>query len=108
MNIAETTKRLGSRAAFILAILLVPAYQATAQIRITVKIPELPKVVRTEKTAAPAATTPERPPVNSGEPGKVPSAVSSPGPQSDPRLEILLEEIEKKKKEVETFDPAER
>ena len=97
------------------ALLLLTAHQAKAQIRIgriTVNVPELSKPPRSEKPTTPAAASGETPATNSGksttESTTESSAVSNPSrPQSDARLEILLEEINKRKKEVAAYDPAE-
>ncbi len=102
----------GSVACLPAVILLLAAHQATAQIRIgpvTVNIPEISKPARAEKPATKVETPVETPATNSGESTTASSAKASPPkPQSDVRLQILLEEIEKRKKEVETYDPAER
>jgi hypothetical protein len=90
------------------AIILLPAYQATAQIRIdrvTVTIPEIPRPRRTEKPPAPASGDTSA--TNQGESRNEASGASRPvTSQSDARLEILLEEINKRKKEVEAYDPS--
>ena len=112
MKTLKTEKWVSSVACLTAAILLLTAHSATAQIRIgrvTVTIPELPKPRRTEK---PANTTPasgDTSATNKRESSNESSSTSSPSsPQSDARLEILLEEINKRKKEVETYDPSER
>lgn len=112
MKTPKSKKWAISVASLAVAMLLITAYQATAQIRIgrvTVNIPEIPKRGKTEKPASPTPKSGDTPATNSGESRNESSSANSPSrPQSDARLEILLEEINKRKKEVETFDPSER
>jgi hypothetical protein len=119
MKTQKSKKWIGSVAGIAVAILVLGAYQATAQIRIgriTVTIPDLPKPRKAEKPPAPTPRPAEDSSATSagdssattrGEPSAASSASGPSIAQSDPRLEILLEEIEKRKKEVESFDPAE-
>jgi hypothetical protein len=89
-------------------VLFLTANQAPAQIRIgpvTVNIPELPKLPRTEKPATTVAVPVEKSAPNSGAATIVTGNPSK--PQSDARLEILLELINKRQKEVETYNPSE-
>ena len=110
MKTLKTKKWVSCLACLAAAILLLTADQAMAQIRIgriNVTIPKLPKPPKVEKPAVKASG--ETPAKNSDESTTDSSAISKPPtPQSDVRVEILLEEINKRKKEVETYDPSER
>lgn len=110
MRTLKTTQWVSSVACLAAALLLLTAHPATAQIRIgrvTVRIPELSRLPRAEKPATTATASEETPAKKESK--TEPSGTSPPSkPQSDARLEILLEQISKRLKEVETFDPAER
>ncbi|MCM3869155.1 MAG: hypothetical protein ND895_00480 [Pyrinomonadaceae bacterium] len=112
MKTLKTRKWLTSSVCLTAVILLLAAHRAAAQIRIgpvTVNIPEISKPTREEKPATTVAPPREASATNSGESTAGSSAPARPStPQSDARLEILLEEINKRKKEIETYDPAER
>jgi hypothetical protein len=90
-------------------ILLVISHTAVAQeVRIggvSVSIPRRPKTP--EKPAPKVETAPETKAAGDGAKTPAPASRSSdPRTQSDPWLDIILEEIGKRKKEVESYEPA--
>jgi hypothetical protein len=111
MNTLKNKKWMMNVACLAVAIFLLTAYQTTAQTRIgpvTVRIPKLPKLTRAEKPAITVAAPETSAPTGAESTADSASIGNSSRPQSDARLEILLEEINKRKKEVETYDPSER
>jgi len=105
----KITQWVSSVACLAAAILLLSAPPATAQIRIgrvTVSIPELSRLPKAEKPATTASASGETPATKKEPEPSGTRPLSK--PQSDARLEILLEQISKRQKEVETYDPAER
>jgi hypothetical protein len=111
MKTLKTRKWVCSVACLAVAVLLLTAYPAPAQIRIgpvTVNIPELPKRPKAEKPASTVTTSGETSTTDRGSPTESSATNNASRPQSDARLEILLELINKRQKEVETYDPSER
>lgn len=112
MKTLKTKRRVSSFACIAAAISLLTADHSTAQIkigRVTINIPEISRLPRSEKPATTPTASEETPETNIGGPAAHSSGPGIPSkPQSDARLEILLELIDKRKREVETFDPAER
>lgn len=110
MKTLKTKKWVNRVACLSVAFLLLAAHQTTAQTRIgpvTVRIPKLLKPPRPAKPEITVAAPAETSATTGAESTTASSAISNPT-QSDARLEILLEEINKRKKEVDTYDPSER
>lgn len=103
MNIAKIRKSISVAACVVVTLLSITTTAVIAQIRIggvTITLPE--KVRKTDKTATKDKVA---------KPGPTPTPSHSRAPMrgasSDPWVDIMLDELNKKQAEVETFDPAE-
>ena len=114
----KTSKRRSGILLFVAAILLIPAHSAIGQIRIggvTITIPKREKPPKTEKpeikVESPAEPSAEKTGAvdsksKTGEADPKPSVTSKASTQSDVWLDIILGEINKRKKEVESYEPS--
>jgi hypothetical protein len=115
MQHLKTSKWAGVVACLAGTILLVMAHTSAAQeVRVggvSISIPTRPKTPKTEKPADKVQTAP----ADSSGARTESGVVRGPAPattqsraQSDPWLDIILGEIDKRKKEVESYDPSQR
>ena len=112
MKTMKTRKAKSSFVCLVAAILLIPAHSAIAQINIggvTISIPKRAKSPNRDKPETKVESSAELSSDKNEEADNKSSATSkASSTQSDAWLEIILEEINKRKKEVESYDPSAR
>jgi hypothetical protein len=109
MKAMKTRKRRSGIVCFVAAILLIPVHSVIAQIRIggvTITIPKRAKTPKMDKPEIRVESPAEPSSEKTREADTKSAATSSASTQSDAWLEIILEEINKRKKEVESYDPS--
>src|SRR6266536_489881 len=112
MKRMKTRKAKSSFVCLVAAILLIPAHSVIAQINIggvTISIPKRAKSPKRDKPETKVESSAELSSDKNEEADNKSSATSkASSAQSDAWLEIILEEINKRKKEVESYDPSAR